>query len=210
MAKNHYFLGTQEDSAQLHSWLIANGAEVLLRFNEQGTSTESSVVFSFPKIGGVNFWPEKIDASVYPEGSDRWKKALLNTEVQQQNIGRKVIDYDRSAVALLHEPCLKDGIAWVMGELSFPAAKLKETFPELQSINSAFGRWLRKNQLVYDWTGKEIFRPYASNLLGVSNCIKVFALPNAFELLKGGTLFVDRLISPKKFDEHISKSRSVA
>ena len=80
---------------------------------------------------------------------------------------------------------------YLTGELHFTGSKLKERFPELNSLCGRFERWLRKNELVYDNTKRELFSPFEWSLCTSGILKKVYAFPEALHLFQKGACMCD-------------------
>jgi hypothetical protein len=192
MSQSHYWFATDADFKVITRWLADAGAEPAEgTFDALPTRADGRVLLRFPAIGGITFWPEVIDLSAYPAGSQRWKRALLAWEWMKDHPGRRMINSEFSAVATLCPPYKREGRFWTSGELHFKGSHLKDRFPQLNSLCSKFGRWLAKQQLVYDNTKKERYNPFEYNLCMCGYVKRIFAFPEAYRILAGGGVMVD-------------------
>jgi hypothetical protein len=209
MAKTHYWFGTDRDNPTIFDWLYSNGAVVLDEtFSSADYLSAKSFTLHFPAVGPLVFWPETIDVVQYREGSSKWKAAMLARLSQKENPGRRIIDTDQSPMALIFVPYKKNQRFWTTGELHFKGTNLKESFPELNKLNTQFERWLRKHELIYNWAGRELFSPFDYNL-GVTEGVvrKIFALPDAYKLLQSGNIMIDYHMNDFPFEKFLKKLR---
>lgn len=56
---------------------------------------------------------------------------------------------EESPVAMLFSPRIERGVLWTVGELHFRATHMRERFPALAKISSAFSVWLKSHPCVY-------------------------------------------------------------
>ena len=157
------------------------------------------LILHYPSIGPLEFWPDEIRLSDYPENSARWRQAVLLRGRQDRN--RREVDADRSAAAGLRLPELRDGTFWVCGCLWFPGSKLRERFPELARVCARFERWIRKFSTVFDNTKGEDAGPYSYQLCMGGILQRVVALPAAESLLQQGAFMVDHMTSPTCYND---------
>src|SRR5688572_6982579 len=146
MATSHTFFATDEDLPLIIDWLKDAGAAPVagkLDLSELG-ATGHEIALYFPAIGPVEYWPQKIDLSEYPENSSSWLSALLTRIKQEEDPVRKRVDSSRTPAAGLMLPVLRNDRYWVSGGLWFPTVNLRKTFPELGRTCSRFERWIRK------------------------------------------------------------------
>ena len=204
MAKTHYWFGTEKDNALILDWLQKNGAvPVGITWSEIAFDRRRDVILHYPEIGPIEYWPDKIDLSGY-QGTPRFKSAAIARIRQEEHPRSRQIDGERSATVLLLVPHKMRGAFWTTGELHFTAANMAKTFPELNRINSRFERWLRSNEIVYDNTGRGTFSPFSYNLAGIDGFVKkVFALPEAYQLLQQGAFMADRNTSEGVLDRFV-------
>jgi hypothetical protein len=203
VSKTHTWFGTKNDANLIASWLRDAGATRIgggaLEYD--GSTDGREFPIHFPSIGPVEFWPSKISLPACGDNSPRAKRAILTAARQEERPGRPEIDPDKSAVAGLKLPEFRDRRYWVAGEVWFPTARLKETFPELNRICQKLERFLRKHATVYDNRKGEDQSGFAYQLCMSGVIQKVTALPEALELLHGGAFMVDPLTSDKMYKE---------
>jgi hypothetical protein len=97
---------------------------------------------------------------------------------------------------------------WTTGELHFLGVNLKDSFPGLNKLCEQFGRWLQKHELVFDWTGRELFSPFDYNLGGMGGVVrKIFALSDAYKRLQSGAIMIDYRMSDFPFDKFLKTLR---
>ena len=81
---------------------------------------------------------------------------------------------------------MRYNLFWTKGSITFGGPKLKTNFPKLFSICNSFGRWLSKQELVFDNTKKDLFSPYDYNLCLSGIVQKIYAFPESLKLLEAG------------------------
>ena len=164
---------------------------------------------SFASIGPLVFWPPKIQLSDYDENSPRWRRAVLTRLEQEETPATPQVDVDKSAVAGLRLPKFRDDRYWVAGHVWFPTSRLKDVFPELGRINQRFERFLKKQRLVFDNTKGEDKCGFGKQICDSGVFQRIYALPEAFDLLERGAFMVDYLVSPRRYaDFRIGLQRS--
>src|SRR5262245_2372187 len=124
MAQTHTWFATVADAAMIIAWLRAAGA---VASNAQLPECEfpadgREFILHFPSIGPLEYWPDEIRLSDYPESSARWRQAVITTFHQRERPGVRQVDADRSAAAGLRLPEFRDGQHWVSGCLWFPGS----------------------------------------------------------------------------------------
>jgi len=203
MSKSHTWFATKDDAETIIAWLRHAGAKQL-----SGEPLESEwepdgreVALHFPSIGPVEFWPAEIATPECGDNSPRAKRTILAMMTRRQNPGRPQIDADRSAIAGLKLPELRDGRYWVAGHVWFPTSRLKDVFPELNRICGQFERFLKTHPLVFDNTKGDDKTGFGYQICSSGILHRVFALPEAYRLLKAGAFMVDYLTSPKTYSE---------
>jgi hypothetical protein len=205
MAKAHYWFGTEKDNPLVLEWLKAAGAIPRnTSFEAVDYTKDKEIVLHFPAIGPIEYWPQTIHLSGYDGSTPRWKSAAIASIAQQEHPERRQVDADHSAIAGLALPYKKNELFWTTGECWFPTTNLGKAYPELNRICGRFGRWLSKHELIYDYKGKELFNPFGYNLAGCEGFVrKVYALPDAYQMLVDGAFMVDRIISAKRLHEFV-------
>lgn len=203
MAQTHTWFATSNDAKLIVSWLrdvgaIVPGAELP---KDDHPPDGREFILHLPAIGPVEYWPDDIRLSDYPESSARWRQAVLTKVRQQEHQGVRQIDTDRSAVAGLRLPELRDVQHWVSGCVWFPGSRLRETFPELARICQRFERWVRRFPTVFDNTKGEDKAGFGYYLCMSGLVRRVVALPEAHGLLERGSFMVDHMTSPKCYGE---------
>ncbi len=198
MAQSHTWFATSEDMSLILDWLRdAQGQIVgMSQFPAELPCDGREVVIHFPSLGPLEFWPDQIRLSDYPENSDRWRRAILAKD-RQRTV--RQVDSDRSAAAGLRLPERRDGRFWVAGSLWFPGSRLRQTFPDLAKLCARFERWIRKFPTVYDSTKGPEKSPHAHQLCMSGVLQRVVALPAAAALLHEGQSMVDHLTSAGKY-----------
>jgi hypothetical protein len=201
MSKTHTWFATADDVALILNWLREAQAEVvgISPFPAKVPTDGRELVLHFPSIGPLEFWPEDIRLSDYPENSARWRQAVLLRGREVSN--RRQVDADRSAAAGLQLPELRDNKFWVAGCLWFPGSRLRQTFPDLARLCSRFERWIRRFPTVFDNTAADDESPYSYQLCMSGIVQRVVALPAAESLLRGGAFMVDHMTSPKCYND---------
>jgi hypothetical protein len=192
VARNHSWFGTKNDADVIVKWLRDAGATRIgggaLEYD--GVTDGREFPIHFPSVGPIEFWPTRIGFPECGDNSPGAKRAILASIRRQEHPGRPEIDVDRSAVAGLKLPELRDGRYWVAGETWFPTARLKETFPELNRICQKLERFLQKYPTVFDNRKGEDRSGFAYQLCTSGVVQKVTAMPEAFELLRRGAFMV--------------------
>ena len=149
----------------------------------------------------MNYWPEEIRLADYSENSTRWRHAVLAMIDREAEPSKGMIDSDRSAVAGLQLPELRDGRYWVAGKVWFPTSRLQKVFPELWRISQRFERFLRKHPIVLDNTKGRDVGGFGQQICSEGVIHKIVALPEAYDLLKAGAFMVENLVSPTAYDD---------
>jgi hypothetical protein len=136
VSKTHAWFGTKDDADRVLAWLSEAGARLASGAPLEGDWEPDGreLILHFPSLGPIELWPSEIRLEDYEESSSRWKSAVLTKIRQQEEPHRPLIDSDKSAVAGMQLPELRDGRYWVAGQVWFPTSHLKETFPELNRI----------------------------------------------------------------------------
>src|SRR3972149_7813577 len=185
MATSHTFLATSRDTKIIIDWFCEAGALAVGACLPEAEcpSDGREYVLHFPAIGPLEFWPDEINLSDYPENSKRWRKAVIIRYHQEENPQKRQIDADRSAAAGLKLPELRDNRYWVSGCVWFPGSKLRETFPELSRICQRFERFMRKFPKVFDNTKGSDYLPFDFQLCMSGIIQSVVALPEAYAML---------------------------
>lgn len=201
MSKSHSWFGTQSDAELIIDWLQDAGARQLngSLLARDWIADGQEWVLHFPSIGPVQYWPENITAPQIGDNSHAAKRAILASHRQRENPGRRQIDVDRSAVAGLKLPELRDDRYWVAGHTWFPTTRLKDAFPELNRVCSRFERFLKKFEIVFDNTKGSNKSTFDFQICAGGVVQRIYALPEAFELLKRGAFMVDSMTSPKSY-----------
>lgn len=201
MAQTHTWFATAEDLKLVLDWLREAQAEILgiSPFPSELAADGRELILHFPSIGPLEFWPEEINLSDYPENSARWRQAVLLRGREQSH--QRQVDADRSAAAGLRLPELRDEKFWVSGCLWFPGSNLRQTFPDLAPLCGRFERWVRKFPTVFDSTKGEDKGPFSYQLCMGGIMQRVVALPAAELLLQQGTFMVDHMTSPRCYSD---------
>lgn len=197
MATAHTFLATDEDLPVVLNWLrdagavpVADGLEV----TDFG-ATGHEIALYFPAIGKIEYYPNKIDISPYPENSATWLQAFLNRIRHDKDPEKKIVDSNKTPSAGLKLPDLREDRFWVTGELWFPTINLRKTFPELAKICGRFERWIRKFPCVFDNRTNERINQYPNQLAQADIVKCINALPHAHSLLEDGHYVFDYMVS---------------
>lgn len=201
MSKSHTWFGTKNDTELIIDWLRNAGARQLNGnpFEGEWVADVRELAVHFPSIGPVAFWPEEIILPDRGDNSPRAKHAILAAILQRDSPGQRQIDVDRSAVAGMQFPELRDGRYWVAGHLWFPTSKLKDVFPELNRVCGRFERFLKTHPVVFDNTKGDNKSPFDFQICSSGVIHRIYALPEAYELLRQGEFMVDYLTSPKNY-----------
>lgn len=209
MARTHKWFGTANDAGLIVAWLRDAGATRIAggALDYDGTTDGREFAIHFPSIGPVEFWPDDISVPKYgsaPKFGDnnpRWKRAILAKIEQERHPEKPQIDPDRSAIAGLRLPEFRDGRYWVAGEIWFPTASLQDTFPQLNRICQRLERFLAKYSTVFDNRKGEDKSGFDYQLCMSGAVLKVVALTEAYELLRGGAFMVDPRASEKYYKD---------
>lgn len=203
MSKSHTWFATKSDAELVIAWFREAGARQISgdRLDGEWEPDGREVVLHFPAIGPVELWPTEIKTPEVGDNSPRAKRAILALISQRENPGRPEIDVDRSAVAGLKLPELRDGRYWIAGHVWFPTSRLKEVIPELNRICQRFERFLQKHSIVFDNTKGEDTCGFGYQICHSGIIHRIFALPEAFNLLREGAFMVDYLTSPKTYSD---------
>jgi len=204
MSQSHSWFATVSDAKLIISWLGEFGAVQAsgLQLAEGDFQADGrEFILQFPSIGPLEFWPDEIRLSDYPEGSPRWRQAVIIKNNQQRSPSWRQVDADRSATAGLKLPELRDGQHWVSGCLWFPGSRLRDTFPELARICQRFERWVRRFPTVFDNNKGHDPSQFNYQLCMSGFVQRVVALPEAHALLEGGAFMIDHMASPKVYGE---------
>jgi hypothetical protein len=208
MATSHTFFATRDDFQSVLDWIANSGGKLYSGSLEPfDYSSELELVFNFPNLGSVVFWPKSIDLSDYPENSDRWRSAVITQHHQADRPGVPMIDADNSPVAGVTPPYFRDGRFWVSASVWFPTSNLRKRFPDLSRVCARFQSWLRKNTLVFDNTKPNIYSPYDHNLCMTGIVEKVYALPKAASILQAGGIMIHHMLSPRVYEDFVKSLR---
>jgi hypothetical protein len=203
MSKSHTWFGTQADAELIITWLRDAGARQLdgRALAGEWVPDGRELAIHFPSIGPIVFWPDQIPVPECGDISRTAKRAILAMIAQKENAGRPEIDVDRSAVAGLRLPELRDGRYWVAGHIWFPTSRLNEVFPDLNRVCGRLERLLKKQPVVFDSTRGENKSVFDHQICSSGVLHRIVALPEAFALLNKGEYVVDYLASPKQYSE---------
>jgi len=116
------------------------------------------------------------------------------------------VDFNRSPVVSVFLPRVQRRVLWTVGEVHFLATPLREQFPALHKISSAFAKWLASYECVFTRKGGS---PYAYYLEGsVMNFDSpVFAFPSGIRALRAGQYFISDNDINYKLDQLCQKLR---
>lgn len=203
MAQTHTWFATAADAKLIVSWLREAGAVGNNAPLPEGDCPADGreFILHFPAIGPIEYWPAEIDLSNYPEGSTRWRHATIATIQQRSHPGVPQVDADRSAVAGLRLPELRDGQHWISGCVWFPGSRLRETFPGLAVVCRRFERWIRSYPAVFNNTKPHDPSPFAYQLCMTGIVQQTVALPEAHALLEKGSFMVEHNVTPRIYAE---------
>jgi hypothetical protein len=205
MAQTHTWFGTPADVRLIVSWLREAGAVGYGTDLPEGDCPADGreIILGFSSIGPIEFWPGGVCAADYPEGSLRWRQAVLTSiqQQQQQQPEVRLLDADRSAVAGLRFPELREGQHWVSGCVWFPGSRLRENFPELASVCRRFERWLHRWPTVFKNPQGSDTLTFAYQLCVSGEVQQIIALPEAHALLQRGAFMVDHKTTPGTYAE---------
>jgi len=203
MGKSHTFFATKHDTEIILTWLRDAGARQLtgepIEVECQPFGRE--IVCHFPSIGPIEIWPSEITTPSRCDNGPRAKRTILAMLSQRENPGRPEIDVDRSAVAGIKLPEIRNGRYWVAGHIWFPTSKLKEVFPGLNRICGRLERFFRTNPTVFDNTKGEDACGFGDQICASGILHRIVALPEAYALLKEGAFMVDYLTSPRMYTD---------
>jgi len=101
------------------------------------------------------------------------------------------VDVKHSPVVSVFLPQVRRGALWSVGEVHFLAMPLREQFPGLHKIRSAFSKWLATHECVYSNKRKD--NEFAYLLEGsVRNYdAPIYAFSSGLVALRSGRYFVD-------------------
>jgi hypothetical protein len=203
MSKSHTWFATKDDAESLIAWLQDAGARQLNGKPLDGDWEPDGreIVLHFPSIGPVDVWPDEIATPQCGDNSPGAKRTILAMISQRENPGMPVIDVDRSAVAGLKLPEFRDGLYWIAGHVWFPTSKLKDVFPDLNRICKRLERFLNTHPTVFDNTKGEDKSGFGYQICSSGIVHRIFALPEAYALLKDGAFMVDYLTSPGTYSD---------
>lgn len=203
MSKSHTWFATKHDAETILAWLRDAGARLLSGEPIEGEWEPDGreLALHFPSIGPVELWPAEIATPLCGDNSPRAKRTILAMMGQQQSPGRPQIDTDRSAVAGIRLPELRDARYWVAGHIWFPTSQLKDVFPELNRICGRLERFLKTHPTVFDNTKGEDKSGFGYQICSSGIVHRIFALPEAYALLKKGAFMVDYMTSPKAYSD---------
>jgi hypothetical protein len=201
MSKSHTWFGTKNDGELIIARLRDAGARHLngIPLKDEWIADGRELVLHFPSVGPVEFWPNETSLPESGDNSPRAKRAILASINQPENPVRPQIDVDQSAAAGLKLPEHRDGMYWVAGHVWFPTSRLKVKFPELDRVCGRFERFLKTQPCVFDNTKGENKSSFAYQICSSGIIHRIFALPEAYELLKEGKFMVDYLVSPRMY-----------
>ncbi|ARN22296.1 hypothetical protein A4W93_21655 [Piscinibacter gummiphilus] len=100
------------------------------------------------------------------------------------------VDAKASPVASIFLPRIRRGALWTVGEVHFLATPLRERFPAVHKISTAFSKWLSTQECVY--SNKRKINPFSYYLEGSvqNHDPEVFAFESALSALNAGQYFV--------------------
>jgi len=142
------------------------------------------------------------DLKIAPELVEKVHGVLLyfreSGPLQMQSHG--TVDFKRSPVVSVVLPRVQRGVLWTVGEVHFLATPLREQFPALHKISSAFATWLASYECVFTSKGAS---PYAYYLEGsVMNFDPpVFAFPSGIRALRAERYFISDDDTEYKLDQ---------
>ncbi|MHB9049900.1 MAG: hypothetical protein ACYC35_28615 [Pirellulales bacterium] len=100
------------------------------------------------------------------------------------------MDPKASPIATVFLPHAKRGVLWTVGEVHFLATPLRQLFPGLHKISSAFSKWLAGHQCVYSHqSNTNTFDYYLEGSIR-NNDSPVFAFASGLSALTEGRYFV--------------------
>ena len=100
------------------------------------------------------------------------------------------IDVKHSPVVSVFLPQVRRGALWSVGEVHFLAAPLREQFPGLHKINSAFSKWLATHECVYSNKRKDNEFAYLLDGSVKNYDPPVYAFSSGLVALRTGRYFV--------------------
>ncbi|MBF5038271.1 hypothetical protein INP77_02080 [Methylophilus sp. 13] len=207
MSKSFYFLATDDDVITINNWLALYSPEMIISEKKElyCNGVHRQDVFHFSTMGPVITWEDSIDWKTYQSNRDK-KSAIFASRLQKEEPKAPIVKLRETPCAVFEYPIFRKPNNWTCASLTFTPTNLNKTFPELNKIASEFGKWLRKNELVYSWDGKEMVMKYPNKTHGFSGyCIKVYMLPNAKKNLDQNALFFGEYVGEAKYNELIEK-----
>ncbi len=199
MATSHELLALPDDFAALLDWLTSRGATAVGRHPQAG-----SLVLHFPNLGPLTFWSSGT-VGQYAENSLEWKAAVI-AQIHGETDPVPHVNQLTSPVAGAVAPKYDERGFWWSSSVWFATPRLRRVFPELARLNGQLERWLAKNQLVFDNTKREQWKPLGEQLGGFDGIIhKVHALPCAQAYLASGGTFVSYGTSDKVLSEFLRR-----
>jgi hypothetical protein len=100
------------------------------------------------------------------------------------------IDASQSPIVSIVHPRIRRTKLWTVGEVHFLATRLRETFPELQKVSTAFLKFLSSHECIYSNRREE--NPFDYYLRGsIMNCDSpVYALESGMTAIKNSQFCV--------------------
>jgi len=100
------------------------------------------------------------------------------------------VDTKTSPVVSVFLPQVRRGTLWTVGEVHFLSTPLRQRFPRLHHINTAFAKWLASHQCIY--SNKSHANEYNYYLEGSAQCYDapIYAFETAMLALSNGQYFV--------------------
>ncbi|MBR7747875.1 hypothetical protein [Undibacterium baiyunense] len=100
------------------------------------------------------------------------------------------INPQKSPVVIIFLPRVVRGVLWTVGEVHFLSTPLKQQFPKLHRISTAFSKWLSAMPCVYSNNCKENEFAYYLEGSVQNQDTPVFAFESGYSALQSGRYFV--------------------
>jgi hypothetical protein len=100
------------------------------------------------------------------------------------------INTKESPIVIIFLPRIVRGALWTVGEVHFLSTPLRQQFPKLHKISTAFSKWLSATPCVYSNAHKENEFAYYLEGSVQNQDAPVFAFESGYSALKSGRYFV--------------------
>jgi hypothetical protein len=100
------------------------------------------------------------------------------------------IDVKLSPVATVFLPHPARGVLWTVGEVHFLSTPLRQSFPSVYKVSSAFSKWLASHECVFNNKAASNLYNYYLEGSVQNHDAPVYAFESGLSALKAGTYFV--------------------